>query len=272
MPVALSPYALTTIDTALAHLERKEGSEDDADDRIRRAVNWATHEMERFTKRRLAARTYRSTTVISCTSTANSKTLGGTGFVTSLKALDDVVGTPLSAGSRVASITSAVALELNVPAVSAATFNATFGSERLRMDGTGEAVLWLPERPVIEVYAAAYVDDDGTETALDLTGARLVRETGEYRIPYDTAPKGDGNILVSCAAGYRQATATSLGDDDWYDLEHWCLRLTEIYFKDSLQRRGRETSGAIMSESSGVPHFKMPEDAAAGLARYVRHW
>jgi len=265
----LSAYALTTLDRALFELGRSEKIEANEQDRIVDAVNWATGRMEAFTRRRLRLRTYRDTTVISCTATAGDATVAGTGF-TALYVGDDAVGVGLQPGSRVDSIMSATALELNAAPLANVSGTITFGSSPLVVDGDGTSVIWVPEGPVTSLHGINYLDEDGNATALDITGARIERETGKVYLTHDGAPKGTLNIEVSCTAGYDQPTATALGSPEWHDLEHWCLRLATIHYQDSIQKRGRIVSETLMQTSSTLPDFKMPADIAEGLARYAR--
>lgn len=267
----LSAYALTTFDRALLELGRSSGMSADEQDRVVDAVNWATGRMEAFTRRRLRLRTYRDTNAIACTWTAGDETIAGTTFTTTIYAGDDVVGVGLAPGSRVDSITSAVALELNAkPLANGAGVTLTFGSAPLVVNGDGTSVLYVPECPLVALHSINYMDEDGAGTALDITGARIERETGKVVLTHDTVPAGTLNIEVNCTAGYDQPTATALGASEWYDLEHWCLRLATIHFQDSKDKRGRIVSETLLQTSRTLPDFQMPADVAEGLQRYVR--
>jgi hypothetical protein len=137
---------------------------------------------------------------------------------------------------------------------------------RLRIDGDGDNYLRLSEYPCNTLTSAVYLDDDDTETALDLTGKRIFTETGRVFLPWQTVPEGVGNILVTCNCGYA-ATAP-----ERYDLERLCLRLTTIIFQDLSKHAGRVTDATLLSSSVRVPDFVMPADVAQGLQAYRRLW
>jgi hypothetical protein len=268
----LSAHALTTLDRALFELGRNRAIEPDEQDRIVDAVNWASGEMERYTARKLRLRTYRDTNAIACTWTEGSKTIAGTTFTTTLYVGDGVVGTGLAPGSRVDSIAGATSLTLSAPTLSGSSGTLTFGSAPLVVNGDGTSTLWVPEYPLTSLHSVYYLDVDGNGTALDITGARIEKATGKVYLTQDTVPAGTMNIEVNCTAGYEAPTATTSGSAEWYDLEHWCLRLATVQFQDSIQKRGRIVSETLLQSSSTLPDFKMPADIAGGLAPYRRLW
>jgi hypothetical protein len=137
---------------------------------------------------------------------------------------------------------------------------------RLRVDGDGDQYLRLSEYPVNAVTSAVYVDDSGAESALDLTGARLLTETGRVFLPWQKVPEGVGNILVTCNCGYAETAP------ERYDLERLCLRLTTVIYQDLKKQSGRVTDATLMSATARIPDFEMPADIAAGLLAYRRLW
>jgi uncharacterized phiE125 gp8 family phage protein len=137
---------------------------------------------------------------------------------------------------------------------------------RLRIDGDGDHYLRLSEYPVNTVTSAASVDENGVETALDLTGKRLLNDSGRVFLPWQTVPEGVGNILVTCNAGYAST------DPARYDLERICLRLSAVIYQDLKKQAGRVTDATLLSATSRIPDFEMPADIANGLKAYARMW
>jgi uncharacterized phiE125 gp8 family phage protein len=197
--VALYAYALTTLASALAALGRDKAKEPDSEALLTNCINWATAEMERETNRRLAARSYATTT-------------------------------------------------------------------RLVADGREDRCVWVPEYPVNSVTDISAVDDDGAETALSLTGKRIEAETGKVYLPNAAIPVGDGNLLVTCNAGY------AAGVVELYDLERICLRLTSVIFQDFKTQPGRVLDATLMNASRRIPDFELPADIRSALVAYRRLW
>lgn len=271
MATVLSPYALVTNRTkALALLGRAAG--DAEEDRAIDAWNWVTGAMERETGRRLCVRSYRNPATISCGSTLSSTTLTGSGF-TALKVWDDVVGTRIAPGTRIASIESATSLTLSLAALTTGTVSATFGSAPLTISGDGTGDVWVPEYPLNAVYSVSSVDDNAVRTALSLTGARILSaETGQYHLTQAVMPSGAQNIEVECQAGYRPPTSADLGHPEWDDLERLATRLAIIAFQDQSRLIGRVVSEQLTGVGMTMPGFDIPADIRAGLRRYARLW
>lgn len=266
----LSPYALTTRERAIAYMKREGGATDGDIERIVEAVNAATGWMEMRTTRKLAARVYRRTATIASCVVGATGAVTGTGFL-SLYALDDVVGTGLMAGTRVASIPSNTALTLDRAPETAGTVSLTFGSEPLVADGTGSARIYIPEFPVSTVIAAYYLDDNGDRTALTLTGARLDKETGLYVLTADGWPSGERNIEIECIAGYRLPSGTALGAwGEWKTLERICLRAAQVFFQDEHNAVGRVVNKSLLQAGVQMPDFGMPADIEDAIKPFVR--
>jgi hypothetical protein len=269
----LSPYALTTLEAALSYLKRDFGKEAAAEDIVVLCINGVTGKMEDYTGRALRARTYRGTTTISCTSTVDVRTLTAAAGLNALKTLDDALGANLQPGTRVDSIESDLSLTLSKKAETTGAANVTFGSEPLALDGEGGNVAYLPERPVVEVYTAKWLDADGVKTALTLTGARLDKGTGRYLLPNDTFPKGKRNIEVECKAGVVPPTATDRGHwREWETLQALCLRGVQVAWQDYMQQVGRTGDVNVVQATQHIQSFKLPDDVREGLDRYARLW
>lgn len=248
------------------------GSEDGSPDLIVHALNAATACMEKMTNRRLRSRTYRETTAISCTSTVDSETVTGAGFL-NLKNADDAVGANLDAGSRIDTIASDGSLTLTKKARASGAATVTFGSVPIVVDGDGTSVIRIPEYPVSEVYSVTSVDTLGVETAHDLTNARLERTTGKLILATEATVKGLLNVRIECKAGYVQPSASQIGDwEDWNDLEKICLRLTQIMFQDYAQQVGRFGDKTIVQFTQHLVSFELPADLIEALGKYRRIW
>lgn len=278
----LSPYAFGDLDEITAYTKRNTTGTLEVEiprlvDAANAAVAWMESEGE-GSGRRLSARTYRDAAAIaSCGVTLDSTAVTGSGFTAGAKALDDVLGTSLSPGTRVASVTSDSALVLTKPATGTATISLTFGSEALYVDGRGGHQITLPEFPAIEVYSVGWVDDtDGTVTALDLTGARFIDQQGdrrEYLIPAEAVPEGEGNIKVQYAAGYRRPSATSRGDwSDWNGLKRIFMRATLVLFQDWNRNAGRIVSENLAQQGINIGGWSMPKDLRDAIETYRRRW
>jgi hypothetical protein len=272
----LSPYAPTTLEEAEAFLKRAPAATAERPQVIE-ALNSAVAWMEgpKGANRRLVARTYRDpVTLAACTLAADSRTVTGTGFSAGVKAFDDVVGVGLSPGSRVESIESNTSLTLNLAATAtvAGTASLTFGSAPLLENGTGKRMLYVSERPPIAVYGARWVADDGAETAIDVTGARLDPAAGLVILTADYFPRGEGNVEIDCAAGYRQGTATTRGDPEWHDLQRICHRLAQCYFQDWAAALGRVADKSLGSANFRFTDFDPPKDVTEGIVAYRRLW
>ena len=271
----LTPFFPGSWEELLAYLNREVGAKAGDNERIIRAANHAVAYAEQRTSRNLVARTYREAVAIAaCVVTADSTAVTGTGFTAGVKAFDEVVGAGLQPGSRVASVTSNTALVLDRKAETAGNpVTLTFGSERLRVDGSGTGTIHVPEYPVQELYDAVTVDEDGTETAIDTTGYRLGKETGRLVIMNDSFPEGDLNILIGCRAGYQEPSATARGDfSKWTALQHLCFRLAQVYFQDEAAQPGRIVDRSIAQVSANIPDFTMPRDIQDLLASFARLW
>lgn len=269
-----TPFAPCSLEELSAYLQRAIGEGTGDPERVIRAGNHAVGHMELRTRRRLVSRTYReAVAVTSCTTTVDTLGVTGTGFSTYAKAGDEVVGVGLQPGTRVASVTSNTAIVLNRPATATGTVTLTFGSEPLQVDGTGKDYIYVPERPVQEIYGASYLDDSGAETALDTTGYRIERDTGRLVLPNDAFPEGDLNVLLEVSAGYAEPSATVRGDfGAWMALQHLFLRLAQVYFQDEQTMPGRVVDRKVLQAGGTIPDFRLPQDIQDLLVQFERRW
>ena len=126
--------------------------------------------MERRTGRMLRARNHRASGSI-VVSAASGATAATTTNTANLEAGDELRGTGLAGGTRVYSITNATAFVLSRPTTAAlSSVSCTYGSRALEASGDGTNELQCPEYPLVQVYGISWLDGDGAETALDLTG------------------------------------------------------------------------------------------------------
>jgi hypothetical protein len=270
----LTPFFPGSLGELLAFLQREEGAKPGDLERVIRAGNHAASHAEMRTRRKLVVRTYRTAVdVASCTVTINSKAATGTGFTAAVKAFDEVVGVGLQPGSRVASVTSNTALVLDREAYTTGTVTLTFGSEKLQVSGDGTASAIIPEYPVAEIYSAGYLDEDGTETAIDTTGYRLGKASGRLVLTNDTFPDGDMNILVACRAGYQEPSATERGHmTEWLALQRLGMRLAQVFYQDEANMSGRVVDRSLSQVSTQIPDFRLPQDIEDLLAQFARVW
>lgn len=270
----LTPFFPCTWEETLAYLNRETGAKAGDVARVIRAANHAAGYAERRTRRNLVARTYRApVSIASCVVTSASATVTGSGFTAGVKVLDEVVGAGLKPGTRVASVESNTSLTLSKLAESGATLTLAFGSARLAVDGNGGQTISVPEYPVHDLYSAAYLDDAGAETAMDITGHRLAKVAGRLYLPNDSFPEGAQNVLLGCLAGYVEPSATVRGDwSDWTTIQHLYLRLTQVFFQDEANQPGRVVDKSIGQVSANLPDFRMPGDIEDMLQHYARLW
>jgi hypothetical protein len=270
----LSPYALTSLETALTYTKRDAGREPQAPDLLTLFINGVTGKMEDHTGRNLRARTYRSpVTIAGCVVTNDSRNLTGAGFL-ALKKLDDALATTLAMGTRVESIENDAALTLNRKATgTTGAVAVTFGSEPLLVDGSGESVIYLPNRPIVEIYSIGSLDADGAVSALNITGARLDKATGRYELTNDRFPKGWRNIQVEYKAGVVIPSATERGHwREWEALQALCLRGVQVAWQDYMGQAGRSGDVDLVKASQHIVGFELPADIRDGLNQYRQPW
>jgi len=275
----ISPNALTSESRATGYLKRAKGLEEQAIPFIPLFINSVTGRFQAYTGRRvLKVRTFRNPASISCTATDATKTLTGTGF-NALKIHDDAAGAGVQLGSRIEKIASDSSLDLDKAVTAAlAGTSVVFGSEVMTVSGDGTDTLRIPESPLHAVYSAKSLDGDGAETTLDLTAARIVRQTtpGEAKLMLmsgDVFPKGWQNIRVECMVGIRPPSAArgEQGDwDEWDALELLCLRGVQVSFQDFLDAVGRTGTFEMASATQHIASFKLPDDLREGLLAYRR--
>lgn len=274
-----SPYSFISPEQLQPRIKRAGHAEDDVEQRLVDAVNGATLWMERFTRRRLRARNYRTPVTIACSASSGSTTLSGTGFSTLVEDGDDAVGIGLEVGSQVVDVGG---LTLNRATTAALSGTAvTFGSAPIRISGGdggagrfgGGSVseIYLPEYPLVTLYSV-YYDIAGTLTAIDTSGASYDDELGRIVLANDRFPSGRLNIVVNARVGYDEPIATSLGHWSWAALESAAMRVAEVLYLDALQVRGRSDHFSAGPVSTSFSQLDMPKDVLAMLAPFVRRW
>jgi len=290
----LHPFALTSLEAALAYLRRDGAVASDDQEQVTWAVNEATARIMAWCGRQaLRVRTFRNpVTLASLTTTINDETVTGIGFTASVKQYDEVVGTQVAPGTRVASVTSNTSLELDRKAIltSAGGASLAFGSEVLllngddaensdRQDGSGlfgyGNAIYAGEHPLNAVYSLKYVSDlaTGALTALDTTAAVIVRETGYIILRNDSFPRGRGTVQLECSVGYIPPSSTARGDwMEWPILEHACKRVVQVMFQQYKHAMGAKTRIEAPGGTFEVQDFKMPEDVAEALLPFRRMW
>lgn len=276
----LTPYGFAELDEVRAYLKREGAATPELTiprivDSANQAVAWM--ESDEGAGRALAARTYRTAaSIASCVLTADSTAVTGAGFTAGAKALDDVLNASLAPGTRVASVTSDSALVLSKPALAAnGAATLVFGSAPMLADGHGGYEVHLPEYPVAEVYGVKWIDDTtGDLTALDTTAYRFLDPDRRLlRLPNDAMPKGQQNVQVECLAGYRQPSATSLGDwAHWNALRRIQLRAALVIFQDWSRNAGRIVSEQLAQQGVNIGSWSMPEDIVRSIKAYRRLW
>lgn len=269
----LSPFAPTTETELLAYLERLGAGSLEGDNRFIRRANNALSRIERYTRRRLVRRVYRTPVQISCVTVDGDETLAGTGF-TSLREMDEVYcSSGILPWTVVASITSAIELEMSRKANAAVSpALVTFGSGPLKTTRVSEREILIPEYPVSEVISVGYVESDGSVVDLDITGALLTRSTGLYELQNDSFPTGEQRIVVECVAGFAPPTGSSAGDPEYADLQDALHRLTGYLSVDQENNTGRATSVSVGPASISSIDYRVPSDVADKLRSFVRKW
>jgi len=266
-----SPYALASEEVAREFLLRAGASEPELVDWLPIMVNKATDAAEAFCGRRLAARTYRRTVTLSCTTTLDDETVAGSGFTLQVKALDDVAGPGIRPGTRVASLTSASSLELSKKATAAGTADLVFGSTPLLERGDGSASIHLHESPIAslaDIYSVKRHDLAGVLTAIDLADAEIYGDgaPGLARLEIASGVFGDGSRYeIECKAGYDVTTWSGRQQLEWA-----VLRMVQILWQDLMKSPGRTGDINLIQATQRFASFRIPDDIRADLVSYRR--
>lgn len=271
--LTLSIAVPTTLEAALAFLQRPTPSEEERT-QIVAALNRAALWMEgQGTGRRLTDRTYREPVTGECTLDAGTVVIGGNLDLATIKQGDEATGVGLQPGTFVG-INTDGDLVWSAPTIGPDGERAvTFGSAPFVLDGDGTRDIVLPERPVTAVYGARHVAEDGTETAIDITDARIVHaEIGIYRLARDRFPKGEGNIEIDCRCGYRAPTGLDRGHPEYLALQGIVHRLAQCYFQDQKAAVGRVVDKALSTATFRFADFDVPDDILRDIAPFRRYW
>lgn len=270
--LTVTPHSFITTQALQARLKRNVSAEDDVEQRLTDAVNGAAHWMEMVTRRKLKARNHRTANTIVCSAAADSLTITGSGFGTTLQAGDDMAGVGVAVGSQVDSIDSAASLTATRKTTAdIAAGSITFGSRPLRASGDGTNELYLAERPIVEVFSAFY-DVAGTLTAIDLANAVYDHSVGRILLATGAFPKGSLNILINARVGYAEPTETDLGHEEWHALEALALRVGEVFYTDGIHIRGRTESVSVGNLSTQTLSTPMPADVISAITPFIRRW
>lgn len=267
----VSPHAFISTEELQARLKRVLSAEDDVEQRLTDAVNAATDWMEMATRRKLRARNHRTANTVAFTASSGA-TAYTAGVTTALYVGDDMTGAGVGIGSQVSAIGSGTALTASRKTTAALSgTNVTFGSRPLRCSGDGTNELYLPERPIVQVFSI-YDEVNGVQTALDLSNAVYDYDVGRILLANDTFPKGNLNLVVNARLGYAEPSATDLGHPSFFTLESLAMRVAEVFFTDALQIRGRAQDIAAGGLSTTVGAAPMPADIVNSILPFVRRW
>jgi len=289
--LTVTPYAFASTTDLQARLKRStdyapSGAEPDMQQRLIDAVNVATHWMEMKTRRKLKARNYKLAASKSGFGSSGNFTCAIIGGVAGLDVGDDVVAAiGIDISTQVASINGSVLTlnnALNSDWGTTQTRAITVGSQPLMLNGDdaencsgynrwGGTEIALTERPLVQVFGLYRLDGDGNRTAINTTGARYEYETGRIVLTRDLFPSGQQNIHAEVRAGYVKPDGTTLGHEQYYQLEQIALRVAEIYYVDALQIRGRASdvgAGGLNARLDAA----VPADVVDALLPFVRLW
>jgi hypothetical protein len=141
-------------------------------------------------------------------------------------------------------------------------------SPKMYVDGTGKALLYAREFPVVSFTAAYSLDAAGAETLLDTTGIRgvTVPNAGGLYLPGNTWPEGVQNIRLVLSAGYD----ASLTPDDYSLLKWGQLRIIQVMFQDQKNQMGRGVVQTLGNQSISMTPDEMPKDIQDLIKSYRR--
>jgi hypothetical protein len=139
------------------------------------------------------------------------------------------------------------------------------GSTALTADGDGTSSVVVPHHPVTNLTAAKYRDSLGSLASLVITG--WWADVNEIYLLQSVFPKGRGNIVIECEAGYK----ADIHDSELDALEYWATRMVEIAWIDRNNQIGRGVSANMAGGSITLINGTLPKDVEAGLAPF-RGW
>lgn len=270
MLAVLSPHAFIDLADLRAHLKREAGAESDFERRAVEAINSATSWLETRTRRRLKSRIYRAPVSFSATVANNDANVTGSGFTAGVYVGDTAYGGSVGEGAVVLAVSSNTNVVMSRNSLATGATTVYFGSEQLLCDGYADDTAQSPEFPVTQLLAAYSIEDDGTQTALDVSGARI-SSAGLIQLPNDSFPSGASNIALAVRAGYIQPSETEIGHRAECDaLRRLSFRLAEVYYTDDLAMRGRTESNSFGNASASASTLRMPDDIEGAVLTFVR--
>lgn len=292
--IAISPNAFVTEAEVEAFLVRTATLGTPAQDVFARAINWATAQMESGTRRKLHHRNYTVPRTITCTTAeAGAQVTSAAAFLNGTRSLyvdDDIIATSLGdvpEGARIASIESASSLYMTLATAAGAGGAGkvlTFGSRRMLIPiedafdqvgggwgGAGLRQVYLPERPLNDLWALYWIDANGTRTALDLTNAIIDYDMALIRLTNDSIPAGALAIEAECNCGYWPPTSIRRGHtEEWNDAVLCSYAYVGIYWQLYQVFSGRFGDIGAGQFTASVSSKDLPVDITSYLERYKR--
>lgn len=137
------------------------------------------------------------------------------------------------------------------------------------MTFSGPGATWavMPEAPFNSMASAEYRDADGTWTALNITGAQIVVDTGEVYLPNDVWWEGRKNIRVTGEVGFKAGTH----DRDLKTLGLCCEQLVQILYQVRQNKIGRAEAVSIVGTGIAIKSDALPIEVKKTLAAYTRY-
>lgn len=147
-------------------------------------------------------------------------------------------------------------------------YAATPTDTRFMVSGRGTDCVTLPEWPVTAFAGAWYAASDGAALVLTrLSDAVYQLEPGGIlRLLSDNFPTGINNIRVAATCGY----VAGAHDAELYELEHACLRVTQVLWQDWRNQVGRATAVSGGGQSLSFSDGDLPPDVKQILEPYAR--
>lgn len=277
----VNPYAFISVGLAAKYIRRGDLSTDDGEEPelwCRAFINSTTAVIEAKTGRPLAARSYR--TEISGSYTLADGSAEVVGDTAVLRERDELAGDGIPIGSIIDSIDDATHFTMSKKASETGAKTLTFGFGPLVCDGRpgdvtreGYQILQVPEYPVQALHSVSYRDAAGALTAVDITGARIDRNTGRVVLPVGYLPSGDQNIEIECVAGYLPPRAGRIqGFNGWHDLAWAQARMVKIGWSDFLKGFGRTANIQFGEVNEFINDYRWPADIDECFKRHRRMW
>lgn len=269
--VRLNPWALTDVESARDYMKFSDVARDSM---LTPLINQATAIIERRTARKLKARPFLNTITVADVETATaSDVLDGTFTNTRAGMTITCVGVPSDA------FVMSVADDFASAVISAPATATTSAPISAALRGHGPLVangsaafdaneLTMGQAPITEVVSVKSLDDDGTRSAIDITGYRTRGTMGisVLLLPNGVLPLGQMNVEVECVAGYSGLRHQSELDA----LQHACHRMVQVMWQDYEQAIGRGSDVTVQGFGVNFIDSAMPKDVADIVDRFRR--